>query len=160
VCRLWTPRPFDSRGVTLAKSGAGRKSLRKYEASNLLFFIGLILALGILVTFVFRFYSSGNKPPSGGGERGIVSEALYPGSDIGMFYLGTKVFETSGQYQNVLQIPVTDDGFLEELFSISGVQEITVDRRSVMIRKDFSADWEDIRPDLHRIIERHLHLHY
>ncbi len=144
----------------MAKSGTGRKSLKKYELTNLLFFLGLILALGILVTFVFRYYGSRDALVAEEGERGIVSEALYQGSDIGMFYLGTDIFETSRQYRSMLDIPVTDDGFLKELFSIPGVAEITVDRRSIMIRKDPSVPWDSIRPRVQQIVLGHLHMHY
>lgn len=152
-------RPPDGEGE-LAKSGAGRKSLKKYEVTNLLFFLVLIIALGVLVTFVFRFYGSRNNASTGNGEKGIVSEALFPGSDIGMFYLGTKIFETSSLYRSPLDIPVTDDGFLRELFSIPGVLEITVDRRSIMIKKESSVPWESIRPLVKQTVDRHLHLHY
>ena len=107
----------------MTKSGAGRRSLKKYELTNLFFFLGLIIALGILVTFVFRYYGNRNQVVPEGGERGIVSEALYSESDIGIFQLGTKLFETSRQYQRSLQIPVTDDGFLRELFAIPGIEE-------------------------------------
>ena len=144
----------------MARQGSGRKSLKKYEIYNLLFFLGLILVLGTLVTFVFRSYSTRNESDSGDGERGVVSEVVTDGSDIGMFYLGTKIYETSGQYQSLMEVPVTDDGFLKELFSIPGVAGLTVDRRSLMIRKYPSATWNTIRPAAHQIIERHLHLHY
>jgi len=144
----------------LAKQGAGRKSLKRYEVYNLLFFLSLILVLGALVTFVFRSYSTRNESDSGSSEKGIISEVVSDGSDIGVFYLGTKIFEVSSQYQSLLDIPVTDDGFLKELFSIPGVAGITVDRRSVMIRKYPSATWKDILPAVHQAIERHLHLHY
>ena len=148
------------READLVKPGTGRKSLKKYEVANLLFFLGLILVLGALVTFVFRYYSSGERTASDNGEKGIISESLHPGSDIGVFYLGTKIYERGGQYRNILEIPVTDDGFLKELFSIPGVEEITVDQKSIMIRKVPSADWNDIRSQLQQVIERHLHLHY
>ena len=95
----------------MSKSGAGRRSLRKYELTNLFFFLALILALGILVTFVFRYYGNRNMGDVSDGEPGIVAEAFYPGSDIGMFHLGTKIFQTSHQYRSQLGIPVTDDGF-------------------------------------------------
>ena len=144
----------------MAKSGTGRKSLKKYEVSNLLFFLGLILALGILVTFVFRHYGNRNKVAPQGGEQGIVSEALYPGGDIGVFYLGTTLFGTSGQYRSRLDIPVTDDGFLLDLFNIPGIVEVTVDQRSIMIRKDPSIPWESIRPRVQQAVMKHLHLHY
>jgi hypothetical protein len=144
----------------LTKSGASRRSLKKYEVTNLIFFLCLISALGILVTFVFRHYGSRNKVVSEGGERGIVSEGLYPGSDIGMFNLGTKLFETSRQYRSRLQIPVTDDGFLKELFDIPGIEEVTVDQRSIMIKKESSVPWESIRPRVQQAVMGHLHMHY
>jgi hypothetical protein len=144
----------------LGKSGAGRRSLKKYEVINLIFFLCLILALGVLVTFVFRIYGTRNEVVSQGGEKGIVAEALYPGNDLGMFQLGTKVFETSRQYRSQLEIPVTDDGFLRELFNIPGVREVIVDQRSIIIKKDPSASWESIRPKVQEAVMRHLHLHY
>ncbi|MBN2243159.1 MAG: NifU N-terminal domain-containing protein [Acidobacteria bacterium] len=144
----------------MAKSGAGRRSLKNYELTNLFFSLTLIVALGIVVTFVFRYYGNRNMGIAEDGERGIVSEAMHPGSDIAIFNLGTKIYQTSHQYRNPLDIPVTDDGFLKELFAIPGVREVTVDQRSIMIRKDASASWENIRPRLREVVERHLHLHY
>lgn len=144
----------------MATKGSGRKSLKKYEIYNLLFFLGLIVVLGALVTFVFRSYSTQNESDSGSGEEGIISEVVSDGSDIGMFYLGSRIYETGGQYRSLLDVPVTDDGFLKELFAIPGVAGITVERKSLMIRKYPSATWETIRPAVRRTIERHLHLHY
>ena len=144
----------------MQKSGTGRRSLKKYEVTNLVFFLCLILALGILVTFVFRIYGTRGEVDSQGGEKGIVAEALYPGNDIGMFQLGTKIFETSRQYRSRLEIPVTDDGFLRELFDIPGVEEVIVDQRSIMIKKDPSTSWESIRPQVQEAVMRHLHMHY
>lgn len=144
----------------MTKSGAGRRSLKKYEVTNLIFFLCLILALGVLVTFVFRHYGTRNQFVSEEGERGIVSEALYAGSDIGMFQLGTKLYETSRQYRSRLEIPVTDDGFLKELFEIPGIEEVTVDQRSIMIKKETEVPWESIRPGIERTVLRHLHMHY
>jgi hypothetical protein len=144
----------------LAKSKAGGRSLKKYEAANLVFFLCLILALGILVTFVFRIYGTRDEVVSQGGEKGIVAEALYPGNDLGMFQLGTKVFETSRQYRSHLDIPVTDDGFLRDLFAIPGVKEVIVDQRSIIIKKDSSTPWDSIRPKVQETVMRHLHLHY
>jgi len=93
--------------VVLAKQGAGRKSLKRYEVYNLLFFLSLILVLGALVTFVFRSYSTRNESDSGSSEKGIISEVVSDGSDIGVFYLGTKIFQLISQYQILLYIPVT-----------------------------------------------------
>jgi hypothetical protein len=144
----------------LTKSGAGRRSLKKYELTNLFFFLGLIAVLGILVTFVFRHYGNQNRDGFEEGERGIVSEALYPGSDIGVFHIGTKLFESGRQYRNPMEIPVTDDGFLKELFAIPGVEEVSVDQKSIMIRKTTSVPWESIRPRVQQIVMQHLHMHY
>ena len=144
----------------MTKSGAGRKSLKKYEVANLLFFVGLILALGIVVTFVFRSYGNRNNLASSTGEKGIVSTSLSDTSDIGIFYLGTQIYDTSHRFRSPMDIPVTDDGFLKELFAIPGVLEITVDKRSIMIKKATSASWEDIHPRVQEAVMRHLHLHY
>jgi hypothetical protein len=144
----------------LAKSGKGGKSLKKYEVSNLLFFLGLMIALGALVTIVFRYYGNPNNTAPESREQGIVSEAMYPGGDIGVFYLGTRLFDANRQYRNRLEIPVTDDGFLRDLFDIPGVEEVTVDPKSIMIRKTPSVSWDSIRPRVQEIVMRHLHLHY
>jgi hypothetical protein len=119
-----------------------------------------MVSLGIVVTFVFRYYGNRDRGLDSESERGIVAEAFYPGSDIGMFHLGTKIFQTSHQYRNQMQIPVTDDGFLKELFAIEGVEEVTVDQRSIMIKKQTSASWEAIKPQVQEVVLRHLHLHY
>jgi len=139
---------------------SGRRSLKKYELTNLLFFLVLIVALGVVVTFVFRHYGTRNMGPAGEAEMGVVSESLGSGSDVGMFYLGADLSETSLQCRSRLDIPVTDDGFLKELFSLPGVEEITVDKRIIVIRKSTSASWEQIRPGVHRIVKEHLHIHF
>lgn len=144
----------------MKKSGAGRRSLKKYELTNLLFFLTLIIALGIVVTFVFRYYGNRDRGIAADGERGIVAEAFYPGSDIGMFQLGTKIFQASHQYGSILEIPVTDDGLLKELFAIEGVNEVVVDQKSIMIKKETSTPWEKIKPRVQEVVLRHLHLHY
>jgi hypothetical protein len=144
----------------LAPSKAGRRSLKKYEITNLLFFLTLIIGLGVLVTFVFRYYGTRNQEPAGDDGLGVVSEALNPGSDVGMFYLGTKLSETTYHYRNRLEIPATDDGLIGELFSLPGVEEITLDQRIIILRKSPSAHWERIQPEVREIVKRHLHLHY
>jgi hypothetical protein len=140
--------------------GSGRKSLRKYEVTNLLFFLGLILGLGILVTFVFRHYGTRNQVIEEESDLGVVSEALSDASDVGLFYLGTKISETQRQYRSRLEIPVTDDGLLKELFDLPGVDEVTLDQRILIIRKSGSVRWDAIRPGVRRIVSNHLHIHY
>ena len=48
----------------------------------------------------------------------------------------------------------------KELFEIAGIEEIIVDQKSIMIKKETSASWEDIRPRVQAIVLKHLHLHY
>jgi len=83
--------------------GKPRRSLKKYELTNLLFFLGLIIALGVMVSFVFRYYGNRNQAPEDESAQGVVSEAVSEGSDVGLFYLGTKLTETKHQYQSRLQ---------------------------------------------------------
>jgi hypothetical protein len=143
----------------LAKSRAG-KSLKKYELTNLLFFLVLIVALGILVTFVFRHYGRRNMDTSDESVAGVVSEAVGAGSDVGLFYLDTKLSETTRQYRNRLEIPVTDDGLVRELFALSGVEEVTLDQKVIVLRKNASSPWENITPGVRRVVKDHLHIHY
>jgi hypothetical protein len=138
---------------------AGR-SLKKYEISNLLFFLAIIVGLFVMVTFVFRYYGFRNKPRAGEPDLGVISDALSAGSDVGIFYLGTKLSETSHQYRSRLDIPVTDDGLLKELFSLPGVEEITLDQRVIVVKKNTSVRWENIEPGVRRIVRSHLHIHY
>ena len=42
-------------------ASGGRRSLTRYEITNLLFFLTIIVALGVLVTFVFRYYGTRNQ---------------------------------------------------------------------------------------------------
>lgn len=144
----------------MKKPRSGRRSLKRYEVTNLLFFLGLIIALGVLVTFVFRHYGTRNIGPIEESDMGVVSEALGPDSDVGMFYLGTDLSETTLQYRSRMEIPVTDDGLMKELFALPGVEEITVDKRIVVIRKSTATPWEQIRPGVYRIVKDHLHIHF
>jgi len=143
----------------LAKSRSG-KSLKKYELTNLLFFLVLIVALGVLVTFVFRHYGKGDQGPSEESVAGVVSDAVSSGSDVGLFYLDTKLSETTRRYRSRLEIPPTDDGLVRELFSLPGIEEVTVDQKIIILKKNGSARWESIQPGVRRIVKEHLHLHY
>jgi hypothetical protein len=149
-----------SSGESLSNPKSGRRSLKKYEVTNLLFFLVLIVALGVLVTFVFRFYGTRNVGPEEEGDAGVVSDSVSPGSDVGMFYLGTKLAETTHQYRSRLEVPVTDDGLLKEIFDLPGVEEVTLDQKIIVIRKSASSRWEAIQPGVRRIVKSHLHIHY
>jgi len=144
----------------LKSSRAGRRSLKKYEITNLLFFLAIIVALGVLVSIVFRYYGTRNEAPASESDMGVVSDSLSAGSDVGLFYLGTKLSETSQQYRSRLEIPVTDDGLVKELFSLPGVEEVTINQRIIMLKKSTSSRWENIQPGVRRIVKGHLHIHY
>jgi hypothetical protein len=139
---------------------AGRRSLKRYEITNLLFFLGLIAVLGVLVSFVFHYYGTRNEVASEESETGVISDALGENSDIGMFYLGTKLSETTHEYRSRLEIPVTDDGLIRELFSLPGVEEVSINQRVLMIRKSHASRWDSIQQGVRRIVKEHLHLHY
>jgi hypothetical protein len=151
--------PAETGGV-LKPFKAGKRSLKKYEITNLLFFLTVIVVLGILVSFVFRYYGTRNEVVPGEGGEGVVSAALSEGSDVGVFHLGTKISETSLQYRSRLEIPVTDDGLIRDLFSLPGVEEITINQSVIMIRKSSSVSWQRIQPGVDRIVRNHLHIHY
>jgi hypothetical protein len=140
----------------LKTSKAGRRSLKKYEITNLLFFLAIIVALGILVTFVFRHYGTRGQLIPDEAKAGVVSEVTDPGSDIGIFYLGARISETSRQYRSRLEIPVTDEGLVRELFDLPGVEEVTINQRVIMLKKNAAAGWNSITPGVHRIVKNHL----
>ncbi len=139
---------------------SGRHVLRRYEGTNLLFFLVFILALGVFVAWVFRSYKSPNAViPSEPDDRGILSEVVTPGSETCVFYLGTKLSETNRQYRSRTDIPVTDDGLVAGLFAIPGVDVIVVDQKLVMLQKTSMVRWEKIQPSAREVIKSHLHMH-
>ena len=139
---------------------SGRRSLKRYEITNLLFFLTIIVVLGVLVTFVFRYYGTRNQEIPDEAKLGVVSAALSDTSDVGVFHLGTRISETSLQYRSRLDIPVTDDGLIEALFSLPGVEEITINQSVIMIRKSTSVQWMYIQQGVDRIVKDHLHIHF
>jgi hypothetical protein len=138
----------------------GRGTLAQYELTNLLFFLVLIVALGVLVALVFNHYRTLEDGPSDDDNLGVVSEALDAASDVGLFSLGTKISEISYRYQSRIEIPVTDDGFLKELFSLPGIEEVAINQKTILLKKNSSARWEAISPGVRRIVSNHLHIHY
>jgi hypothetical protein len=144
----------------MSAARSGRRSLKRYEITNLLFFLSVIVVLGVLVSFVFHHYGTRNQKAPDEGNLGVVSAALSEGSDVGVFHLGTRISETSLQYRSRLEIPVTDDGLISELFSLPGVEEITINQSVIMIRKSSSVSWNQIQPGVDRIVKQHLHIHY
>ena len=143
----------------MTKSRSG-KSLKGYELTNLLFFLVLIVAFGVLVTFVFRHYGTRHQEQSEGDAVGVVSEAVGSGSDIGLFYLDTKLSERTLRYRSRLEIPATDDGLVRDLFALPGVEEVTIDPKVIILKKNGSARWESIQAGVRRIVKEHLHIHF
>jgi len=146
----------------MGKKPAPRRggSLQRYEGMNLLFFLGCILALGIFVSYVFQIYrTAGQRPPKATDENGIISEIVSTTAESGLFYLGTKLSESSRVYRKLAEVPATDDGLVRGLFAISGVVEVQVDQRLIVLRKSPSAHWEEIQPSAREIINHHLHMH-
>ncbi len=137
-----------------------RKTLARYEGMNLLFFLGCILVLGVFVSYVFQMYrNAGLRPPKDIDENGIVSEVVSTTAESGLFYLGTRLTESSRVYHNPGEIPSNDDGLVRDLFAIPGVVEVQVDQRLIVLRKSPSAHWEEIQPGAREVIGRHLHMH-
>jgi hypothetical protein len=144
----------------LTNRKSGRGTLAQYELTNLLFILVLIVALGVLVALVFNHYRTLDQGPSDERDIGVVSEALDSTSDVGIFYLGTPISQTNFNYRSRIEIPVTDDGFLKELFSLPGVESVTINQKTIMLKKNSSARWEKISPGVRRIVSTHLHIHY
>jgi hypothetical protein len=135
--------------------------LKRYEGSNLLFFLVFVIALGLFVSLVFQSYrKSGEKPASAADDdNGIVSEAVSSAAESCLFYLGTKLSESNRTCRSQMDIPVTDDGLVRDLFAISGVVGVVVDQRLVVLQKSPAARWETIQPSAREVINRHLHMH-
>lgn len=144
-----------------SKPGMRKKgSLKSYEGTNLLFFLGFIIILGVFVSYVFQIYrTAGLRPPKETDEKGILSEVISTTAESGLFYLGTKLSESSRVYRKLGDIPASDDGLVSGLLAISGVVEVQVDQRLIVLRKAPSAHWEEIQPQAREVIGKHLHSH-
>ncbi len=143
-----------------SRKKAGRTVLKKYEGTNLVFFLFFILALGAFVSWVFQSFKSPNAitPDESAGE-GILSEVVTPDSETCVFYLGTRLSERNHQYRSRADIPPTDDGLVAGLFGIPGVDVIVVDQKLIMLQKAPLARWEKIRASAREVIKGHLHMH-
>ena len=138
----------------------GRRRLKKYEIKNLMFFMGFILALGILGAFVFQSFKDRDKVPEKPFDpNGILSEFVSPTADSCYFDLGTALSESTRKYRTRQDIPATDDGLIKSLFDIPGVLEVVVDQKRVILQKTPKGHWEEIRPAAREILTAHLHMH-
>ena len=138
----------------------GRRRLKKYEIKNLIFFLCFIGALVVLGAFVFQGYKDKDKLPEKPFDpNGILNEVVSQASESCYFSIGTKLTELPHVYRSRRDIPATDDGFIKDLFDISGVAEVQVDQKMVVLQKEPKAHWEAIRPAAREVIKAHLHIH-
>jgi hypothetical protein len=138
----------------------GRRRLKKYEIKNLVFFLSFIVALGVLGAFVFKSYKDRDLvPPKPFDPNGILNEFISPTADSCYFHLGTRLTESTQRYHSPKDIPAADDGLIKGLFSISGVVEVVVDQKLVVLQKSPKAHWEEIQPAAREILTAHLHMH-
>ena len=140
---------------------SNKNKLIAYELKNLVFFVVLILALGVFITWVMQNYKIRGKnwASESEGEKGILSEGVSPVGDTCIFYVGTNLSETTQKYLNKMEIPVTDDGFIAGFFEIPGLTSVVVNKKTVMLQKSPSAKWETIQPLARELIMKHLHPH-
>jgi hypothetical protein len=146
----------------MPKTPEARKGnvLKKYEVTNLLFFLIFIGALAVFVAVVFKSYGDSDKKPARSEkDNGIVSEVVSPTADLCLFYLGTQVSTSNRRYSTILEIPATDDGLVRGLFALSGVTEVLVNQKLIVLQKSPSARWETIRPGAREVISQHIHMH-
>jgi len=134
----------------------GRRVHKKYEWSNLLFFLCVAAALVLFVMLVFRVYSTPDTVPSKAKSAYsvILKELVPPSSNNCIFYLETEVSGEGKRYNSVTEVPATDDGLTKELFSIPGVMGVQINQRSIVLYKTPSAHWEEIQPGAREIITK------
>ena len=148
--------------LLLSEAGMGksRGSLRGYEFSNLLFFLGLIVVLGCGCGWVLYHYGTKNRQAVVIIEPGISEE--HTTGDIAVFYLeGFNIVGTTRRYMGRLEIPVTDEcGFIRSLFDQPGIEEITIQPQSIIVKKNGTVGWDKLSSPIRGIINDHLHFHY
>ena len=130
------------------------KMLKGYEATNLVFFLGFILVLGGFVFYIFHSYKSENDKLMRQAEidDGIQSVVLSAATNSCLFYLADRYADSSHTYHSAGEIPANDDGLLKDLFEISGVIQVVVDEKLIVVSKAPSAHWEMIQPTAKEII--------
>ena len=132
--------------------------LKRYEGANLIFFLGFILVLGGFVFYVFHSYKSENDKLNRTAEAdtGIQSVVVSTVTNSCLFYLADKLTDGSHTYHSVDEIPANDDGLLKDLFGISGVIQVGVEERLIVVAKSPSAHWETVQPTAKEVIINYL----
>jgi len=136
----------------------GKNILKRYEGMNLLFFLGFILILGGFVFYIFHSYKSENDKLTRAAEvdTGIQSVVLSTVTNSCLFYLADKLANQSHTYRSPQEIPVNDDGLLKDLFSISGVTQVVMEEKLIVVSKSPSSHWETIQPSAKEVIINYL----
>jgi len=138
--------------------GKPKGSLKGYELNNLLFFLGMIVILGG-VCWIFYNLVTKNPDPVIDIEPAITSEVTT--GDIAVFELeGFNLVGMSRSYRSRLEIPVTDDGLIQGLYDLPGVEEIVLEPRRVIIKKNGTVEWNTLSGSITNVLKDHLHSHY
>ncbi len=136
------------------------KTLKGYEAQNLIFFLCFIVALVGGGSYVFHAFKEKDLPPEKPIDpHGILSEVVSTVSDSCYFYLGTDVAPATRTIHNRREIPTNDDGLIKGFFDIPGVVEVVIDKKLIVLTKDPKGHWEAIQPPARELIKSHLHMH-
>lgn len=132
--------------------------LRRYEGTNLVFFLGFILVLGGFVFYIFHSYKSENDKLIQAAEvdTGIQSVVLSTATNSCLFYLADKLVDASHTYHGPQEIPANDDGLLKDLFGITGVMQVVVDEKLIVVSKSPSSHWEMIQSTAKEVIINYL----
>jgi len=130
----------------------GRKSLRRYEGLNLVLLLLAVVGLTVFSTWVFQSYS--NPDEDADSKKEILSE-VFTDSDVCMFTVGARLTHTGHRYGSPADI-ITRDPLATKLFGISGITEVSIYEKSVVLRKLPSARWESIKPAARGIITDYL----
>jgi hypothetical protein len=140
--------------------GKSKGSLKGYELRNLLFFLSMIV---ILSGVCWWFYHMVTKDPEVivVKDPQISSEATT--GDISVFELdgvGGGIVGKSRTYRGRLEIPSTDDGLIRGLFDLPGVEEIVIEPKRIIVKKNGTVTWEKLSGPVRDIVSDHLHPHY
>ena len=139
--------------------GKSKGSLKGYELTNLLFFLLLIVVLAGGCWWVFYHYGFRDQVVVVDIEPGISSEETT--EDIALFYLeGFHIVGLSRTYRSRLEIPSTDDGLIRDLFDLRGVEEFVLEPQLIIVKKNGTVTWDELREPIRNIVKNHLHSHY
>ena len=138
--------------------GKSKKSLKGYELNNLLFFLAMIIVLGGVC---WIFYGLVTKNPDAVKDVDPVITSETTTGDIAVFELdGFNIVGMSRTYRSRLEIPVTDDGLIKGMYDLPGVEEIVLEQRRVIVKKNGTIEWNKLSGPITDILKEHLHSHY